>query len=217
MLSAIILIGIVLTVVTAWPVAVQLRRDHPHGLIILFFVEFWERFSFYGMRSLLIFYLTQHFLFDDGFSARAFGSFTTLAYLLPLLAGVIADRYIGARRAVVFGAVLLVAGHLLMAIEGPPAKQVLAVGGESFPVTTLHQGEARKLAVVYREQNYARSHDSSGVLHVEGLPEGAPLAASIPAGGFTLGTEARDPFFVNLLFLALSFIAMGVGFLKGNI
>src|ERR1700712_631135 len=127
MLSAIILIGLVLTVVTAVPVGIQLTRRHPHGLIILFFVELWERFSFYGMRSLLIFYLTQHFLFDDGFSARAFGSFTTLAYLLPLLAGFVADRYIGARRSVVFGAVLLVAGHLLMAVEGPPARQVLDV------------------------------------------------------------------------------------------
>jgi len=59
-----------------------------------------------------------HFLFDDGFSARTFGSFTTLAYLLPLLAGFVADRYIGARQAVVFGAVLLVIGHMLMTIEG---------------------------------------------------------------------------------------------------
>ncbi|MEP7244155.1 MAG: MFS transporter, partial [Gammaproteobacteria bacterium] len=90
MLSAIIVIGFVLTVVTAVPVGMQLVKNHPHGLIILFFVEFWERFSFYGMRSLLIFYLTQHFLFADGFSAKVFGSFTTLAYLLPLLAGFVA-------------------------------------------------------------------------------------------------------------------------------
>lgn len=217
MFSAIILIGLALTVATTVPVGMQLAKRHPHGLIVLFFVELWERFSFYGMRSLLIFYLTQHFLFEDGFSARTFGSFTTLAYLLPLLAGVIADRYIGARRAVVFGAMLLVVGHLLMAVEGPAATQVLTIDGARFAVVALRHDQQRTLAVDYEGHSYDMSQREDGALEIHGLPEGSSLPALSPPERFQLSAEGRDPFFVNLLFLALSFIALGVGFLKGNV
>ena len=217
MFSAIVLLGLLLTVVTSVPVAIQLAKRHPHGLIILFFIELWERFSFYGMRSLLIFYLTQHFLFDDAFSARAFGSFTTLAYMLPLLAGFIADRYIGARRAVVFGAVLLVVGHMLMAVEGPPARQVLTVDGARFSVTTVRHAGEHRLAVMYEGHPYELSQTEDGALHLRGIPAASRLPAVVSKGRFALGAEARDPLFVKLLFVALAFIALGVGFLKGNV
>ena len=217
MLSAIVIFGVLLTLVTAVPVAIQLAKRHPRGLIILFFVELWERFSFYGMRSLLIFYLTQHFLFDDSFSSRTFGSFTTLAYLLPLLGGFIADRYIGARHAVAFGAVLLVAGHFLMAIEGPQARQTLSVGNQRFHVQTIERINERKLALVHNGRTYEISQTDEGALQVHGLPASATLPRLIPKGQFALIAEARDPSYVNLLFLALSFIALGVGFLKGNV
>ena len=59
--------GVVITILTGIPVFLQLRQ-HPRGLAVLFFAEMWERFSYYGMRALLIFYLTEHFLFDDTFS-----------------------------------------------------------------------------------------------------------------------------------------------------
>src|ERR1700755_307867 len=110
--------GIVITVVTAIPVVMQLR-PHPRGLFVLFFAEMWERFSYYGMRGLLIFYLTQHLLFDDAFSQGQYGAYTSLDYLMPLIGGFVADRWLGTRKAVAFGALLLVAGHLSMAIEGP--------------------------------------------------------------------------------------------------
>src|SRR5512132_2683851 len=116
--------GVIVTLVTVIPVLLQLRT-HPRGLFILFFAEMWERFSYYGMRGLLIFYLTQHFLFDDKFSSTQYGSYTTLVYLLPLIGGLLADRYLGTRKAVAFGALLLVAGHFSMAIEGKPAVQAL--------------------------------------------------------------------------------------------
>src|ERR1700741_3681678 len=106
--SIVVLIGIVITVATGLPVALQLARQHPRGLFILFFAEMWERFSFYGMRGLLVFYRTQQFLFDDQAASGTFGSYATLVYLLPLVGGVIADRYLGARKAVAFGALLLV-------------------------------------------------------------------------------------------------------------
>ena len=73
---------------------------HPKGLYMLFFAEMWERFSFYGMRALLIFYLTQHWLFSDGESTVIYGAYGSLVYITPVLGGWLADRYLGQRKAV---------------------------------------------------------------------------------------------------------------------
>lgn len=97
-------------------------RNHPKGLFILFFAEMWERFSYYGMRALLVLYLTKHFLFTDGQAYGIYGAYTTLVYVTPVIGGVLADRYLGQRKAVLFGAILLVLGHLGMAVEGEPVK-----------------------------------------------------------------------------------------------
>jgi proton-dependent oligopeptide transporter, POT family len=94
---------------------------HPRGLVILFATEMWERFSYYGMRALLIFYLTQHFLFSDQKAYLIYGAYTALVYVMPVIGGILADRYLGAKKAVTFGAVLLVLGHFGMAFEGPAA------------------------------------------------------------------------------------------------
>jgi POT family proton-dependent oligopeptide transporter len=91
---------------------------HPKGLYMLFFAEMWERFSYYGMRALLIFYLTKHWLFSDGDSNVIYGSYTSLVYITPVLGGYLADRYLGQRKAVLYGGVLLALGHLAMAVEG---------------------------------------------------------------------------------------------------
>ena len=91
---------------------------HPKGLYMLFFAEMWERFSYYGMRALLIFYLTKHWLFSDGDSNVIYGSYTSLVYITPVLGGYLADRYLGQRKAVLYGGVLLALGHLFMAVEG---------------------------------------------------------------------------------------------------
>ena len=80
---------------------------HPRGLYVLFFAEMWERFSYYGMRALLIFYLTEHWLFSDGRSNLIYGAYTSLVYITPVLGGYLADRYLGQRRAVLFGGILL--------------------------------------------------------------------------------------------------------------
>lgn len=97
-------------------------RTHPKGLYILFFAEMWERFSYYGMRALLIFYLTKHFLFTDDQAYGIYGAYTTLVYVTPVIGGMLADRYLGQRKAIVIGAVLLVLGHAGMAIEGAPVE-----------------------------------------------------------------------------------------------
>lgn len=91
---------------------------HPRGLYVLFYAEMWERFSYYGMRALLILYLTKHWLFSDGKANLVYGAYTSLVYITPVLGGYLADRYLGQRKAVVFGGVLLAFGHLLMAVEG---------------------------------------------------------------------------------------------------
>ena len=96
---------------------------HPRGLFVLFFAEMWERFSYYGMRALLIFYLTKHWLFDDGKATLIYGAYTSLVYITPVLGGYLADRYLGQRKAVTFGAILLTFGHCLMAVEGDGGQQ----------------------------------------------------------------------------------------------
>ena len=95
---------------------------HPSGLFVLFFTEMWERFSFYGMRSLLILFLTSSFV-DGGWewtrenASALFGSYVGLVYLSTMLGGYFADKIIGFRWAVVVGAVLMTLGHASMAVE----------------------------------------------------------------------------------------------------
>ncbi|TQV86658.1 peptide MFS transporter [Aliikangiella coralliicola] len=97
------------------------KVTHPPGLAVCFFMEMWERFSFYGLKALLIFYLTQHFLFSDADAADIFGSYFSLVYALPIFGGLLADRYLGGRKAVFFGGILLCLGHFGMAFEGEQA------------------------------------------------------------------------------------------------
>lgn len=91
---------------------------HPKGLFVLFLAEMWERFSYYGMRALLIFYLVQHWLFTDSEASIVYGAYTALVYITPVVGGYLADKYLGQRKAVLFGAVLLTFGHFFMALEG---------------------------------------------------------------------------------------------------
>jgi POT family proton-dependent oligopeptide transporter len=105
---------------------------HPKGLYMLFFAEMWERFSYYGMRALLIFYLTKHWLFADDKANLIYGAYTSLVYITPVLGGYLADRYLGQRKAVLFGGLLLAIGHTLMAVEG--------VGGQNDPTINVFWG-----------------------------------------------------------------------------
>ncbi|MEL1240857.1 peptide MFS transporter [Flavobacterium flavipallidum] len=96
---------------------------HPKGLLILFFTEMWERFSFYGMKALLIFYLTRYHLFSDSSGNLLIGSYAALVYAVPVIGGFLADKYLGFRKAIIFGGIMLVLGHLGMAYEGNAATQ----------------------------------------------------------------------------------------------
>ncbi len=94
---------------------------HPKGLYVCFTTELWERFSFYGMKFLLLLYLTKYHLFTDEMGLDVLGAYAGLVYALPVIGGLIADRYLGMRKSVLFGGILLSLGHILMAVEGHQA------------------------------------------------------------------------------------------------
>ncbi len=224
-MDIVVAIGIVITVVTGVPVILQLRKQ-PKGLHIIFFTEMWERFSYYGMRTILFAYMTQHFLFSDEVAGGQYGAYTSLVYLLPLIGGMLADRYLGTTKAVAFGALLLVAGHLTMAIEQVPARNVLNYQGQEFQIDAEGRQDQRQAWVVVEGQRYefGPSADGKG-MEIKGYAGSAALPNIIPADdpetdaveGYQMTVEGQDPVFLNFFFLALSLIIMGVGFLKANL
>ncbi len=90
---------------------------HPKGLFVLFGAEMWERFSYYGMRALLVIYLTNHLKIEKARALDIYATYTGLVYLTPLLGGYLADRVLGQRKAVLIGGVLMALGHFAMAFE----------------------------------------------------------------------------------------------------
>ncbi|MFO1013146.1 MAG: peptide MFS transporter [Caulobacteraceae bacterium] len=216
LLDLVTIVGIVVTVGTAIPVVMQLRQ-HPRGLGVLFFAEMWERFSYYGMRGLLIFYLTQQFLIDDTTAQQRYGAYTSLVYLTPLIGGFLADKYLGTRKAVLFGCLLLVAGHFTMAIEGAPATQVLSYKGASYQFVVEGRGADRQSRIEVEGRPYEYTASPDGALVIKGLPAASPLPATLPNGSFVLSVQQGPPMFEHILSLALGLIVMGVGFLKANI
>jgi POT family proton-dependent oligopeptide transporter len=102
--------------------AERTQFGHPTGLFMLFFAEMWERFSYYGMRALLVFYMIKGFLhYDDGKAYGVYGAYTALVYATPFIGGMLADKILGQRTAVVIGGLLMAAGHGVMAIEDKTA------------------------------------------------------------------------------------------------
>jgi POT family proton-dependent oligopeptide transporter len=106
------------------------ERHHPRGLYLLFTVEMWERFSYYGMRAILVLYMTKALLFTTQMSGNVYGWYTGLVYLTPLLGGYLADRYLGQRRCVTIGAIVMALGEFSLAasafITGNPAPVITA-------------------------------------------------------------------------------------------
>ena len=87
---------------------------HPKGLAVLFATEMWERFNYYGMRAILVLFMTKALLFDKAFASNLYGSYTSLVYLTPLLGGYIADRYWGNQRSIIVGGILMALGEFLL-------------------------------------------------------------------------------------------------------
>ncbi|GDX41615.1 MFS transporter [Bacteroidota bacterium] len=87
---------------------------HPKGLAVLFATEMWERFNYYGMRAILVLFLTKALLVDKAFASNLYGSYTSLVYLTPLLGGYIADRYWGNQRSIIIGGLLMALGEFVL-------------------------------------------------------------------------------------------------------
>lgn len=90
---------------------------HPRGLTILFLTEMWSQFSFFGMRALLVYYMTKQLMFAQTYSSMVYGVYGSLVYFTPLIGGALTDRWLGRKRAVIIGASVMAAGHFMMAFE----------------------------------------------------------------------------------------------------
>ncbi|GGD08773.1 peptide ABC transporter [Aquisalinus flavus] len=189
---------------------------HPKGLAVLFFTEMWERFSYYGMRGLLVIYLTQHFLFSDERSTVMYGAYTALVYVMTIIGGTLADRYLGQRKAVTFGAILLVLGHFGMAFEGAGSREILTYQGAEYQVTLDGRGgDANQLIVSGDASSLISFSEDGGTMRIEN-PEAVGLPAEIATGDYETRIE-QEQLYVNILYLSLALIIAGVGYLKANI
>jgi POT family proton-dependent oligopeptide transporter len=106
----------------------------PRGLTILFLTEMWEMFSYYGMRALLVYYMTKQLLIGQEKASLIYGTYTAMAYFTPIFGGLIADRWLGKRRAVIIGGSIMAAGHFMMTFEPLfyPALATIALGNGLF-------------------------------------------------------------------------------------
>lgn len=106
----------------------------PRGLVVLFMTETWEKFSFYGMKALLIYYMIRHLQFTQADASLIYGAYTGGVYLTPIFGGLIADRWLGRRRAILIGGTLMALGHFTLAFESSffPALVLIALGNGLF-------------------------------------------------------------------------------------
>jgi POT family proton-dependent oligopeptide transporter len=109
------------------------KTGHPKGLYFLFFTEMWERFSYYGMRAIFILFMTKVLLMKDADASEIYGSYTGLVYLTPLLGGYLCDKFLGNRRSIVIGGLLMAIGQFFMFFSA----SVGANGGVSFMLLGL--------------------------------------------------------------------------------
>ena len=187
---------------------------HPQQLARLFTTEAMERFGYYGMRALLTLYLAQHFLFSDTTTTGLYGGFTALVYLTPLIGGLLADRILGAKRSVKFGAILMSLGYFTLCFGGAPAKPFATIDGQRFEIVQEGRGEAAKQFVVDNgQQLLIKGNDDKSVslLKADGSE-----ARKIADGGFKPDGE-RNPMSVFLLLIGLGLVVIGNGFFKPNI
>ena len=192
---------------------------HPRQLARLFTTEMWERFGYYGMRALLTLYLTKHFLFSDSQATGLYGGYTALVYLTPLVGGLLADQYLGSKRSVKFGALIMALGYFTLAFGGSPAKPYATVNGQRYEVVVDHfvdrptsdPAEARFLIDNGKKLQIRGNEDGSISL----LDNGAE-AKRLPKGSMEAGAE-RNPLTIAIMLIALSLISVGNGFFKPNI
>src|SRR6185369_13497972 len=192
---------------------------HPRQLARLFTTEMWERFGYYGMRALLTLYLTKHFLFSDSQATGLYGGYTALVYLTPLVGGLLADQFLGSKRAVKFGAIIMAIGYFTLAFGGSPAKPSAIVEGKRYEVVvdnfvdrpTSNPQEARYLVDSGKKLLIRGNEDGSISLLDNGVE-----AKHLPKGSMEAGAD-RNSLTVAIMLIALSLISVGNGFFKPNI
>jgi POT family proton-dependent oligopeptide transporter len=201
------------------PSAEKTWMGHPRQLARLFSIEMWERFGFYGMRALLVLYLVKHFLLAQYQASGIVGGYLSLVYLTPLIGGWLADYYLGSKRSVKWGALVMAVGYLLLCFGGDQAKPYAVVDGQRYEVQVDHGGalldstDTRQWVVAGGQR-----------LTIHGLPDGSvqlladngQVAKTVAKDAFEPGAE-RSPFYLTLMLVALSLIVIGNGFFKPNI
>tara|TARA_B100001079_G_scaffold121108_1_gene104013 strand:+ start:1387 stop:2862 length:1476 start_codon:yes stop_codon:yes gene_type:complete len=176
---------------------------HPKGLFVCFATEMWERFSYYGMRALLILYLTKHWEFTDAASYLIYGAYTSLVYIMPVFGGMLADQILGSKKAVTYGAILLVFGHLGMTVESSEQIFYLSLALIVSGVGFLKPNISTMVGALYKEGDPRR--DSGFTIFYMGINIGA-FTATLLCG--YLGEEVG---------WAYGFGAAGIGMLFGLI
>ncbi len=152
------------------------QQNHPKGLYLLFFVEMWERFSFYGMRALLVLYMVKELMYSSQHAGNIYGLYTGMVYLTPLLGGYLADRYIGQRRCITTGAVCMSIGLFLLAF-GPKSLFLLSL---FFMITAngfFKSNISSVLGLLYGNDNNKK--DSAFTIFYMGINLGAFLSPLI--------------------------------------
>src|SRR5262245_4122033 len=152
------------------------RVGHHPALFALFFAEMWERFSYYGMRALLVFYMTRGFLhYDDNRSYGVYGAYTALVYMTPFIGGLVADKLLGQRAAVIIGGTLMAAGHLVMTIENQYAffgALALLICGNGFFKPNI----GTILGSLYGVERLSGKRDGAFTIFYMGVNLGAAMA-----------------------------------------
>jgi POT family proton-dependent oligopeptide transporter len=193
---------------------------HPRQLARLFTTEMWERFGYYGMRALLTLYLTKHFLFSDQTTNGLYGGFTALVYLTPLIGGLMADRYLGSKKAVKFGAILMALGYFTLCFGGETAKPHAMIAGQRYEVQVQNAvdrptstGEEQRFIVNGQQRLLIKGNEDGSVALLG--PDGAAVRTLAP-GQFESGAD-RSTLFVILMLVGLTMVTVGNGFFKPNI
>ncbi|WP_333573074.1 peptide MFS transporter [Sphingomonas sp.] len=186
---------------------------HPRQLARLFSTEMWERFGFYGMRALLTLYLTQHFLFGDREATGLYGGYTALVYLTPLIGGYLADQFLGSKRAVKFGAILMSIGYFVLCFGGQTATPYAKIDGQRYEVSIEKTAAGEQRYVLDQgHKQLIKGNDDGSIT----LSENGQTVRTIAKGGFQSEAD-RSPFYVMVMLIALSMVSVGNGFFKPNI
>ncbi|RZM31109.1 MAG: MFS transporter, partial [Sphingomonas sp.] len=196
------------------PAAGETWFGHPRQLARMFTTEMWERFGYYGMRALLTLYLTKHFIFGDRAATGLYGGFTALVYLTPLVGGYLADQYLGSKRSVKFGAIMMAVGYFTLCFGGQTAVPFATIDGQRYNVTVETKAGTEQRFITDQGKRLQVKGNDDGTVSL--LSADGSTARTIAKDGFKSDAE-RSPLFVTIMLIALSLVSVGNGFFKPNI